>query len=246
VPLRSHETTQIKSIKLSSYSTLSFERFFYFPQPGSFALYPANACRGNSVISKADPIKNLTVLEKETAHKMDTLENVMKSGNKQSILQYIETKNIFDYKMFDPNFILWMLKDKEFYLQVLAILRKRNYYLNEIWAFGYFHSDLQAIKEQIEVLSFDELVYFRELAELQTFEYFPYYSTRVHKFLNENKSTIRNEQFKKSYFCFLFASLFNEPTSARARISFAYYLLLQDRIKEASSILGLLGEADKE
>lgn len=63
--------------------------------------------------------------------------------------------------------------------------------------------------------------------------------------MNENKSTIRNEQFKKTYFNFLLASLLTEPNSSRSRITFVYYLLLQDRIDEAQAILDLVPEAHK-
>jgi hypothetical protein len=53
VPLKSHENTQIQSTNLEPYSTLSFERYFYFPSVGGYNMYPANACRGSSVIAKA-------------------------------------------------------------------------------------------------------------------------------------------------------------------------------------------------
>jgi len=78
---------------------------------------------------------------------MDTLENILKSGQKEAIVQYLQTKNIFDPKIFDPTFVLWMLKDKEFFLKILGILRSRKYYLSEIWIFGYYHNDIQSISE---------------------------------------------------------------------------------------------------
>lgn len=45
-------------------------------------MYPANACRNSSVIAKADERARITVLETETIKKLDTLENVLKSGQK--------------------------------------------------------------------------------------------------------------------------------------------------------------------
>ena len=72
------------------------------------------------------------------------------------------------------------------------------------------------------------------------FEYFPYYSHRAHKFLNENKSTIRNKQFKESYYGFLFNSLYTDPTSATNRIVLAYYLILQDRIDDAAKLCHMI------
>lgn len=80
------------------------------------------------------------------------------------------------------------------------------------------------------------------MTDFPIFEYFPYYSSRAHKFLNENKSTIRNKEFKKTYFSFLFTSLYNNPTSLRSRLVFIYYLLLQDRIDEAHNVLSQIEE----
>lgn len=72
---------------------------------------------------------------------------MLKSGQKESILEYLKNKNIFDSKMFEPSSILWMLKDKEFFLKVVEVLRSRKYYLSEIWIFGYYHNDLATISE---------------------------------------------------------------------------------------------------
>lgn len=57
--------------------------------------------------------------------------------------------------------------------------------------FGYYHGDLETIAEyeKTENLQNHENV----LSNIPIFEYFPYYSSRAHKFLNENKSTIRNQ-----------------------------------------------------
>lgn len=134
-----------------------------------------------------------------------------------------------------------MLKDRDFFTQVVDILRSRKYYLSDIWIFGYYHNDLAVIREFERIQNLQNQT--NVLADIPIFEYFPYYSSRAHKFLNENKSTIRNEQFRKTYFSFLFASLFNEPTSSRSRVAFIYYLLLQDRIDEAETVLSHIEQA---
>ena len=72
--------------------------------------------------------------------------------------------------------------------------------------------------------------------QLSVFEYFPYYSSRTHKFQNENKSTIRNTQFKNSYYEFLFSCAV-QKTPKHYVCVLIYYLLLQDRVDEASELL---------
>lgn len=158
-------------------------------------------------------------------------------------MSYLETKNVFDSKIFEPSYILWMLKEKDFFLKAVEILRRRKYYSNKIWVLGYYHNDLVTISEYEQSETSNAGNVFNNLP---IFEYFPYYSSRVHKFLNENKSTIRNDQFKKTYFNFLFVGLLSQPTSSRSRATFIYYLLLQDRIDEAYSVLSLLSEKERE
>ena len=115
IPLESHEYTQIKSITLSPYTTESVERKFYFPEVGKYKFYPANACKGNEIIAKAGSMQEILVAEAESGGSMETFEDVLKSGSKENILEYVRTKNIFDSKIFKANSILWMMKDKEFF-----------------------------------------------------------------------------------------------------------------------------------
>jgi hypothetical protein len=92
--------------------------------------------------------------------------------------------------------------------------------------FAFIHDDLSTIQEITPIAQKVE-------EELPIFEYFPYYSSRVHMFLNENKSKIRNVQFKNSYLNLLFLTILNNENSSRFKITLVYYLLLQDRIEEA-------------
>ena len=36
----------------------------------------------------------------------------MRSGDKKEVIKFITSKNIFDSNVFNPEMILWMLKDK--------------------------------------------------------------------------------------------------------------------------------------
>ena len=229
-PLQSHEYTQIQNINLNAFSTLSFERHFYFPKEGNYNLYPANACRVNMIIAKGERVEKLEVKVRETKKKMDSFDNVLRSGNHEAILKYIEEKNIFDPNIFNSSSILWMLREHKFYSKVLPVLRKRRFYEDSIWVFGFYHKDLQAIQEYMKM---DRNSIRTLQRKLPIFEYHPYYSNRVHKFLNENKSTIKNTQFKNNYYGLMFIALLNNDFSTPFKLAFVYYLLLQDRLDEA-------------
>lgn len=62
------------------------------------------------------------------------------------------------------------------------------------------------------------------------FEYFPYYSSRTHSFMDRKKSTIRNKEFKETYCTFLLTGLLDKVDCPAFKIALVYYLLLQDRI----------------
>lgn len=75
----------------------------------------------------------------------------MKSGNKQLIVDLMENKNIFDCNVFNYEDLLWMLKDRKFYHDVIDVLKRRGFYIERVWAYGLYHQDLPTIKELITI-----------------------------------------------------------------------------------------------
>lgn len=190
IPLGSNETTQVTSQNIGSYQTLSFQRVFYFPQSGSFNLYPANASKNRQVISKANTLEKIVVKDQRTNKKLETLNDVLVSGSKADVLNFLKTKNIFDGTVFNPSSILWLLKDKEMFNEIISILKSRSYYSNDVLQFGFLHKDSTVIREFIlESLSNTPL-------NQKVLEYYPLTSQRAHKFMKSEKSTILNQTFK--------------------------------------------------
>lgn len=147
IPLKSHEETQILNFSLPAYSTKTFEREFYFPQEGTYSLYPANACKGLNISAKASPQTELIVAKTASTNNTETLDNILRNGSDKVILDYLSTKNIFDSNIFDFRLILWKLKDKEFYDQCLKIFEGRSYFHPIIWSFSFLHEDFDRIKQ---------------------------------------------------------------------------------------------------
>lgn len=140
-------------------------------------------------------------------------------------------KNIFDSSAFDPNQVYWMLRNPAHYRDLLAIYRRRNYFDSTVWSFSILHEDPQAFAE----------LTLREpqsgMSDPQIFEYFPLSSNRAHKFMNQEKSTILNREFKETYRNFLIAIFMaGGATSDKQLLTFSYYLLLQDRVQDAARI----------
>ncbi len=53
IPVRTIEYTKSLAKVIQSYTTSTFEFFFYFPAVGKFAVYPANASRDEKVLAVA-------------------------------------------------------------------------------------------------------------------------------------------------------------------------------------------------
>ena len=95
-------------------------------------------------------------------------------------------------------------KDKKVYENVIEILKNRAFIDLQIWKYGFEHHDLEVIKEY---LAYSRKKYPLKHEPLRVFEYFPYYSSRAHKYQNDAKSKIRNVQFKQTYYGFLFDNI---------------------------------------
>jgi hypothetical protein len=92
-------------------------------------------------------VKALKV-EAEIAKFSDLLEQ----NRLTDVLKFLETENLYgNAKGFAFQDIFYLLKDKEFFLSVIEILRKRQYFVQEVWQYGCEHLELQVIKEYLEM-----------------------------------------------------------------------------------------------
>ena len=72
----------------------------------------------------------------------------MQSGNKEDILEFLRNCNLLKReKGYNEQDMLWMLKDKDFYEKVMAIMRERKIYSERIWGYGFLHNDEAAVKD---------------------------------------------------------------------------------------------------
>lgn len=131
-----------------------------------------------------------------------------------------------------------MLKDKEFFSELISILKEKRYYDSSIWSFAFYHGDVALIREIIALQNA------RKPASPPLFEYYPYYSSRAHLFASESKSTIRNVEFKETYTKFLLQSALGIQNKGEYILGSSYYLILQDRVPEAQELIKSLNEKE--
>ena len=76
-----------------------------------------------------------------TKNNLETMDEILTKGSKADILNFIQTKNIQNPKIFNFSDIYYLLPDKEFYSNVLTILRKKKIFDYTTWTFAVYHAD---------------------------------------------------------------------------------------------------------
>lgn len=86
IPVDSDEYKIIETANIRSYQTQFFEQKFYFPEEGTFKLYPSSASINNLVIAKGG-IKTYEVVSniKLSKEEISNIEDVLNQGNKKEI-----------------------------------------------------------------------------------------------------------------------------------------------------------------
>ena len=80
---------------------------------------------------------------------MDSISEILLSGNKKDILNYLDTKNLQNRNIFKFEDIYWLFKDKDFYLSAIQILRNRLIFDEVSWSFSIYNGLKQEFFEYI-------------------------------------------------------------------------------------------------
>lgn len=172
---------------------------------------------------------------------LENVSDVVQSGDKKLILDYLATRSIQNSKLFRFSSIFWLLKDKDFYFKVIAILKKRLIFNRELWGFAFYHGDVETIADLIsyefthsDTNSFWYLEFAgRSIDCFKPKEFKPIINSRFHQ-LDDSNTVILNIQLRKTYTQFLrYLFVKGDKVQSRDWLVLAYYLVLQDRIKEA-------------
>lgn len=140
LPVNAFEYVKTQDITLESYQTKKIEFHFYFPQAGTFSIYPSNASRNGVILAQANQVQALEVKKKRTIKKMENLSDVLNNGSKEDILKFAEQSNLYNKEQFNAEKVVHIIKqDKDFFLKLLAILRKQQLFQTSIWQYSFLH-----------------------------------------------------------------------------------------------------------
>ena len=243
IPVQKNDYTKSSTLAVNTFTTQTLNYSFYFPKNGKFKVYPANISRNGLVLAVAKE-SVFDVHNERMSKKLETIDQILAQGSKDDILNFVATKNIQNREIFQFKNIYYLLKDKDFYLKLIAILRKRKIYDHTTWSFCLYHDDFQTLREFIntpEIINQLKPIikYFSNelltIKNIRLLEYYPLMNARVHQLFQE-KSNILNKEFKIQYHTFLEYLIEVPKMKAEEFLTLIYYLLLQDRIDEAIKI----------
>ena len=250
IPVDSEEYTVIETANINSYKSLVFEQKFYFPKEGTFKQYPASASINDLVIAKSG-LKTYEVVSTITLKndEISSIDDVLNQGNKKEILDFIQKANII--KEEDLEKIYWMLKDKDFYKQLINILKNKYIFDDDIWEYSSNNEDIESLQEYIHYHKNKEI--FKSIGHefdltflkvdktnnahiLNHLDYYPILKNRVFK-LPKSKS-ILTVQLRDTYQDYVSYLITLPKINDYEYMRLCYYLILQQRIKEATTIFG--------
>ena len=247
LPLQNTNYQKSENKKLGSYSTTTFQYYFYFPHPGNFIQFPSNITVGEKVVAVANECRFEVVKERKEVSN-ETFRDILLSGNNKAIIEFLATANLYKgEKGFNFSDILWMLKDKVFFTEVTETLRSRKIYDDLVWKYGFYHKDLVTMRESLmrnNAILNQAGVFFEsdlikcspETSNFRHLDYFPMINARAHKLGGDANPGILNRQFRDTYNRFLKVMAEKIKLDEIDLLNFTYYLLLQDRINEAIDV----------
>ena len=251
IPVNKLDYFKSTTINLRPLTTEIIEFNFYFPKTGEFTIYSASITKDAQLVGTAACPKTLTVLDKKkSAANVESIIDVLDTGNKNDILEFLKTQNLCD-QLFKMSDIYFQLKDKQFYEQVVQILNDRYFYDEVVHQFSIFHGDIATFQKycranpnKINKLQFVYLSNtLMDQNEYNVKEYSPLINSRVHD-LSSKGNNIRDKDFKKTYTKFLTYLVEKGHCSAEDNLIFSMYLLLQDRIDESLKVFSKINSEE--
>ena len=253
IALQPGESLKVHSMQLNSFQSEVRDMTFYFPKEGKYTVYPATIAKQDSILATAKQGVEIEVKLKKEHVVLDSISDVLSTGNMSNIIDFLKTKNLKNSSVYQFKDIGWLMKNKEFYSQVIEIFRTKGVYSPQIWQFCIYHNDLQAFKEisnSDKVMSILKNFFFLETSfvkvdNCKAKDYFPLINPRAHC-LGDKEANIMNKQFRDTYKNFLLYLVEKGKINAEDSIMWVTYLLLQDRVFEANTMFNSLSNTQKD
>jgi hypothetical protein len=238
IPVQSGFYTKSVPMTLEPFATRKFEYHFYFPQAGKFRHYPVQVTKNEAVLTSAIP-GVLNVVEALTQLDKSSWEYISQNGSDKEVLKYIEKHNL---NRIDLENIAFRMRNRKFFNKTIQMLHDRHFYHPTLWSYGILHQEKTIISEFLQhsafvnkcglhirspLLNIDPV----EQQSYQHLEYRPLVNARAHPLGSRRK--ILNDRFHQQYHQLMKILSYRDHLTNEDLLDVTYYLLVQDRIKEA-------------
>ena len=229
-----------RRLMLEPFKTERLELQFYFPQPGTFPVYPATVAQDGKVIARANAF-TCTVVERPVDVDAGSWQNVAQFGSDEQVLTYLRNKSL---QRLPLDRMAWRIKrSRDFFKSAVAALNDRGAFDRTLFSYGLHHRDVEAaaifllhenafidqcggyLKSRL--LTIDPV----QRGTFEHLEYDPLVNARAHRL--GNRWTISNDRFYQYYLKQLNFLCSKATLNDADRLRVAYYLFLQDRVEEA-------------
>lgn len=113
--------------------------------------FPSNLSEGDDHVKAQAALNVLKVVEKRTVLKKESFRDIMMGGNENEILEFLEKEPLnTGEKEFKMDDLMFLLKKKSFYQKVVAILRNRRFYSEQVWNWAFEHDDTPTMQERFQ------------------------------------------------------------------------------------------------
>jgi len=239
LPLKKGFYTRSIALNMEPYATRTLEYYFYFTKAGTFKHYPVQVARNGAFITAAAP-SELKVVVQFSRLDEQSWEYISQNGSNTDVLAYLGSENL---NRTDLDKIAFRMHDRRFCEDVLALLQKRHSYNSVLWSYSIYHQlriRIPTFLKHTEYANRCGLYIDTPLLTLdpvarrtyQHLEYKPLVNARTHLLGKQRK--ILNDRFYDQYKQFLTFLSYRSSLDNDDLISVCYYLLLQDRVKEAT------------
>lgn len=244
MPVNSGRYTRSERMGLGPYSTTRLEYFFYFPKAGAFTHFPVHVSQDGKLLASA-VARPLSVVDVPTTADTTSWQYISQQGTPEAVMDFLKKSNL---NRLDLNLLLWRMKDKAFYQQVIDLLKSRAFFAPELWSYAVLHNDTEGLKTLLQYRDdfvaqsgpcIESALLNIEPVERKTYqhmEFAPLLNPRAHH--PEGKWMITNDKLEQQYTSLVRVLAHRTAPRQEDLLALTYYLLLQDRVEEALIYFG--------
>lgn len=244
IPMGDSRATRTIPMDVPAFQTKIVQYSFYFPVTGEFEHYPVHVAHEEKIVAFTDAAK-FKVVNEPSKFNTESWSYVSQRGTDEDVLEFLRERPLDDVNLSD---ILYRLKNRDFYSDLVPVLQNRRIYDNGIWSYSLHHQDDSQIGTFLQhaenytsrcgpildsaVLQLDPIA----RGDYQHLEYRPLINARTHQ-LGKNRQ-ILNDRLHGQYHRLLNILAHKNTISDTDRLALVYYLAAQGRVAEALEHFG--------